>query len=85
MSYVKPNASGVLEKDLTVERGGSRLNTVGDYWFSKFLEDNEFNLVLCGHKHTYTNSRYIKDDRTLTMEPIVYDPAYDPGTNTYPD
>ena len=85
MSYVKPNASGVLEKDLTVERGGSRLNTVGDYWFSKFLEDNQFNLVLCGHKHTYTNSRYIKDDRTLTMEPIVYDPVYDPDTNTYPD
>lgn len=84
MAYVKPNISGVLEKDPTVERGGSRINTVGAYWFSKFLEDNEFSLCLCGHKHTYANSRYIKDDASLTMEPIVYDPDYDPDTSTYP-
>ena len=85
MSYVKPGEGGVLTKDLTVERGGSRANTVGNYWFSEFLQNNDFAMCLCGHKHTYANSRYIKDDKTLTMEPIVYDPNYDPNTSTYPD
>ena len=85
MSYVRPDAQGVLQKNLTVQRGGARTNTVGNYWFSQFLQDNGFSLALCGHKHTYANSRYIKDDPELTMEPIVYDPTYDPNTSTYPD
>ena len=54
-------------------RPGSHLNSVGNYWFSKFLEDNEFNLCICGHKHTYSNSKYIKDNSELRMQPIVFD------------
>jgi hypothetical protein len=42
-------------------------------------------MCLCGHKHTYANSKYLRDDSTLTMEPIVYDPTYNPETGTYPD
>ena len=84
MSYVKAGEGGTLVKDLSVERGGSRINTVGNYWFSELLQREGFSMVLCGHKHTYANSRYIYDDKNLTMEPIVYDPDYDPDTNTYP-
>lgn len=85
MSYAKKNSSGEWEKNMSVERGGSRTNTVGNYWFSEFMEENDFQLCLCGHKHTYSESRYIKNDKSKTMEPIVYDPEYDPNTNTYPD
>lgn len=66
-------------------RGGSHLNTIGGYWFSRFLEDEGVNLCLCGHKHTYSNSRYIRDnvrgltDDWRTMEPFIYDPNYVPG------
>ena len=84
MSYVKAEEGGTLVKDLSVERGGSRINTVGNYWFSQFLQDNGFSVVLCGHKHTFANSRYIYDDKNLTMEPIVYDPDYDPDEGIYP-
>lgn len=74
MSYVKP-VNSVLTKDPTVTRGGSHLNTVGSYWFSQFLQNNNFKMCICGHKHTYSNSRYIREDVSKTMEPIVYDPA----------
>ena len=84
MSYVKAGEGGTLVKDLSVERGGSRINTVGNYWFSELLQREGFSMVLCGHKHTYANSRYIYDDKNLTMEPIVYDPDYDPDEGIYP-
>ena len=63
-------------------RNGSHLNTVGNYWFSHFLEDNKFSLNLCGHKHTFTNSRYIREnsDPLLTMQPVVYDPSPETAT-----
>lgn len=53
----------------------SHFNNPGDWWFSKFLEDNAFNMSICGHKHTYTNSRYICDNPKRRMQPYVYDPA----------
>ena len=87
MKYVK-TVGGVLTKDPTVTREGSRLNTVGSYWFSQFLQDNGFKLCMCGHKHTFSNTRLIREDITKTMEPIVYDSAYIPDTGsgaTYPD
>ena len=62
------------------DRGGTRMNTVGNYWFSKFLQDNGFNLCMCGHKHTYANSRYIRepgageDGIRHSMVIDVYDP-----------
>lgn len=78
MSYLKKNSDGGYDKNTNVQRAGSHLNTVGNYWFSQFLQDNDFRLCLCGHKHTYSNSRYIRDDVTKTMEPIVYDPLATP-------
>lgn len=69
MSYVK---DGVV--DSTIKRGGSHLNTVGNYWFSQFLQNNDFKLCLCGHKHTYSNTRYLREDPDKTMSPIVYEP-----------
>lgn len=59
-------------KDNTAKRGGSHLNTVGNYWFSQWLQTNGFKICLCGHKHTYANSRLIHDDPEHTMTPIVY-------------
>lgn len=78
MSYLKKNEAGSYDKDLNVKRGGSHLNTVGNYWFSQWMQDNNFKLCLCGHKHTYANSRYIRDNPDRTMEPIVYDPSLSP-------
>lgn len=60
-------------KDPSTLRGGSRLNTVGNYWFSTWMQDNGFKLCLCGHKHTYSNSRLIRENSEDTMKPIVYD------------
>lgn len=60
-------------KNNSTLRGGSHLNTVGNYWFSQFLQNNGFKLCLCGHKHTYANSRPIHEDAEHTMVPIVYD------------
>lgn len=57
-----------------IPRGGSHLNTVGNYWFSHWLEDNEFKLCICGHKHTYSNSRLLKEPDEDSMKVIVYDP-----------
>lgn len=87
MSYAKADGLGGFTINSTIERGGSRLNTVGAYWFSQFLQDNNFKLCMCGHKHTYSNSRYIREDVTQTMKPIVYDANYIPDSGsgaTYP-
>lgn len=78
MSYLPYNESGSYTPNMEIKRGGSHLNTVGNYWFSKFLQDNQFKLCLCGHKHTYANSRYICDDLEKTMSPIVYSPTEQP-------
>lgn len=78
MKYLKKSSDGYYIKDPEIKRGGSRINTVGNYWFSQWMEQNEFNLCLCGHKHTYSNSRYIKENPEKTMEPIVYDPDAEP-------
>lgn len=82
MSYLKKNEGGSYDKDPNIKRGGSHLNTVGNYWFSQWLQDNNFKLCLCGHKHTYANSRYIREDPEKTMEPIVYDPLESPSWYT---
>lgn len=55
----------------------SHLNSPGNFWFSKFLEDNHFHLSICGHKHTYTTSRYLHDNEQDRMKPYVYDPNGD--------
>lgn len=73
MSYL-PNISGTYTPDTTISRGGSHLNTVGSYWFSQFLQNNNFKLCLCGHKHTYSNSRYVRDNTSSTMTPTIYEP-----------
>lgn len=67
-----------LSKDanyVSKDRGSvtSHLNSPGNFWFSKFLEDNCFHLSICGHKHTYTTSRYIHDNPVDRMKPYVYD------------
>ncbi len=72
------NILSYVKSPTTVSRGGSHLNTVGNYWFSQFLQDNGFKLCLCGHKHTYAESRLIREDKDHTMVPIVYDAN---GTN----
>jgi hypothetical protein len=58
----------------------SHFNSPGDFWFSKFLEDNQFNLSICGHKHTYTTSRYIHDNEENRMKPYVYDASGENAT-----
>ena len=73
MSYL-PNISGTYTPNITISRGGSHLNTVGNYWYSQFLQNNNFKLCLCGHKHTYSNSRYIRDNVSSTMAPTIYEP-----------
>ena len=73
MSYL-PNISGTYTPNITIGRGGSHLNTVGNYWYSQFLQNNNFKLCLCGHKHTYSNSRYIRDNVSSTMAPTIYEP-----------
>ena len=84
MSYLIKDINNNYVKQTSISRGGSHLNTVGNYWMSQFLQDNNFKLCMCGHKHTYSNSRYLREDPLLTMEPIVYDSVYDPNTSTYP-
>lgn len=78
MSYLKRNNDGGYDKNVNIKRGGSHLNTVGNYWFSQWIQDNGFKLCLCGHKHTYSNTRYIREDPNKTMEPIVYDSSLTP-------
>lgn len=72
-------------ENVAYSRGGSHLNSVGNYWFSKFLEDNNFRLCIGGHKHTYTCSRLMRDNPNNRMKPYIYDPDYDPVNGTYPD
>lgn len=72
-------------ENVSYSRGGSHLNSVGNYWFSKFLEDNNFRLCIGGHKHTYTCSRLMRDNPNNRMKPFVYDPDYNAATNTYPE
>lgn len=62
-------------KDPGPNRGGTKMNTIGNYWFSKFLQDNGFNLCMCGHKHTFSNSRYIRE--TSGTDSFIVD-IYDP-------
>ena len=69
-------------ENVSYSRGGSHLNSVGNYWFSKFLEDNNFRLCIGGHKHTYTCSRLMRDNPDNRMKPFVYDPEY--SASTYP-
>lgn len=86
MSYAVKTGD-TYTKNSSITRGGSHLNTVGNYWFSQFLQDNNFKLCMGGHKHTYANSRLIREDSSKTMEPIVYDSTYIPDTGsgaTYP-
>ena len=75
-----------FQENVAYSRGGSHLNSVGNYWFSKFLEDNNFRLCIGGHKHTYTNSRPMRDNPDNRMKPFVYDPDYsvNNGEVTYP-
>ena len=84
MSYLIKDINNNYVKQPSVTRGGSHLNTVGNYWMSQFLQDNNFKLCMCGHKHTYSNSRYLREDPTLTMEPIVYDSTYIPAVGETP-
>ena len=75
-------------ENVSYSRGGSHLNSVGNYWFSKFLEDNNFRLCIGGHKHTYTCSRLMRDNPNNRMKPFVYDPDYhvdDQGQPIYPE
>lgn len=76
-----------LSENTSYSRGGSHLNSVGNYWFSKFLEDNNFRLCIGGHKHTYTCSRLMRDNPNNRMKPFVYDPDYyvENGEPHYPD
>ena len=90
-AYTPQEVDGSFSIKIDEERGGSHLNTIGDYWYATFLEDNGINLALGGHKHTFSNSRYIRDnvraaDRTewRTMTPTVYDPEYDEVSGVYP-
>lgn len=73
-------------ENVAYSRGGSHLNSVGNYWFSKFLEDNNFRLCIGGHKHTYTCSRLMRDNPNNRMKPFVYDPDYhiENGEPVYP-
>lgn len=50
----------------------SHLNIPGGFWFSKFLEDNKFNLSICGHKHTFTSSYYLRDNEEDRMQPYIF-------------
>ena len=71
-------------KGTITDRGGSHLNTLGNYWFSQFLQDNGFKLCMCGHKHTFSNSRLLREDPANTMKPIIYDSTYVPAVDTTP-
>ena len=81
-TIITPDLILKYNTDTTTTRGGSHLNTVGNYWYSQFLQDNKFHLNICGHKHTFSNSRYIREDVTKTMTPIVYDTSATPSWYT---
>ena len=77
-----------LSVNTSVKRGGSHLNTVGNYWFAPFLESNGFKVCIAGHKHTYLTTRLVKENPSATMQPYVYDANYIPAEGstaaTYP-
>lgn len=79
MSYLPSSSNNT---PTSTNRGGSHFNTVGGYWFSKFLQTNGFKLCICGHKHTFANSRLIVDNADDTMKPTVYDPSATPDWYT---
>ena len=39
---------------------------------------------MCGHKHTFSNSRLLREDPANTMKPIIYDSTYVPATESTP-
>ncbi len=78
MLYIQSDGAGGFTKNPNTKRGGSHLNTEGNYWYSQFLQDNNFKLCIGGHKHTYTNTRLLREDPNLSMEPIVYDASTNP-------
>lgn len=50
-------------------RGGSKLNTglsSDPYWFSRLLEIYGVAACFCGHKHTYSTSRFIRENYKWT-------------------
>lgn len=70
--------------DNTIERGGSRINTVvsninDKYWFSRMLEKHNVRLCIGGHKHTYSCSYPIRENVVTgatnttfySMKPII--------------
>lgn len=63
------------KEDVSVERSGSRLNfntsKANAYWFSKFLQENGYRLVLGGHKHTYICSYPLLENSASSMKPII--------------
>lgn len=62
-------------EDNNVERSGSRLNfntsSANSYWFSKFLQNNNYKLCMGGHKHTYSCSYPILENDGNSMKPII--------------
>ena len=60
------------------------MNTVGGYWFSKFLEDNGFKICIGGHKHTYTSTKMLHDNTANRMKPYIYDSGYVPANGETP-
>ena len=85
-SYLTTDTTtGTITANSTVVRGGSHLNLLGNYWFSQFLQDTglkdsnnnivSFKLCICGHKHTYSESRLLHEDKDHTMAPIIYEPS----------
>ena len=86
LMYAFSLASGTL--DTTQQRGGSHLNTVGNYWFMPWLESNGFKLCFGGHKHTEFITKFVKENTTVSMQPYVYDSTYVPAEGstaaTYP-
>lgn len=68
-----------------IERSGSRMNYntsyENKYWFSRFCQDNDYRLVLGGHKHTYSCSWPLKENvsngTVQSMKPIIQVTASD--------
>ena len=73
-----------LTVNTAVKRGGSHLNTVGNYWFAPFLESNGFKVCIAGHKHTYLTTRLVRENTSVTMQPYVYDANYIPAEGSTP-
>lgn len=72
--YVSTDTDGNIVLG-TGKREGSHLNTTSQYKFSTWLEEAGFKLCMCGHKHTYSCSRLIRENSSNSMAPYVYDPV----------